>query len=350
MPRYIRPARHWQDPKSPIRVAADEAIPVLTRRFAAVLKSAKRLLDAGRTAELISAGLYTEVWRTIDWNHQNQAMREPMGLLGDLWMRCAQVGAMQINGKLAAAGLRVRAGQIVQKDNTDFYAFDRFNPQTQAAIRAYQDELIRELGQSSRDAIEQTVLASLRAGEGPDEIAEDIRAVIGLTRQQAAAVLRFRAELKALDASSLDRVLLSAADKALVRGFIAAGQPIDAETLALLTDNYERAYVNYRARTIATTEATRASSMGLVDSYRQADARGLIPASAVTKHWRVTLDERLCPICLGIIDKYRDGVPLNAPFGQYDAPPAHVGCRCSVELVTDLDQLATAVPVSVVAG
>jgi hypothetical protein len=108
-----------------------------------------------------------------------------------------------------------------------------------------------------------------------------------------------------------------------------------------MTEAYERAYLDYRAMTIARTEATRAASMGLLDSYRQAVERGVMPAAAVTKHWRIALDERACQHCLSVVRLNPDGVALDAMFqsdeGPVDAPGLHPQCRCNLELVTDLD-------------
>ena len=74
-----------------------------------------------------------------------------------------------------------------------------------------------------------------------------------------------------------------------------------------------------RAQNIAVTETTRAYAQGR--RIVQEDlARGGI---RMTRIWRTSMDERVCPICAGLEDK-PESQWGSAPGG----PPAHVGCRC----------------------
>lgn len=75
-----------------------------------------------------------------------------------------------------------------------------------------------------------------------------------------------------------------------------------------------------RAQMIATTEITRAVTAGEVAYNRELEGMGVRPVLV----WRVTLDDRTCPICFPRADKVQGD-------GWRDPPPAHIGCRCYVD-------------------
>lgn len=372
MVKRIRPARHYQHPQAPVRALADKAIPYVTRAFKVALKAGKRLFDGEKAAQFIEQGHWREVYTLVDWGHADEAMRHPMALLGDVWLQGGAIGARKINGAFTSRRRVVRykkeaatteesrssrlpaertapildgeslfASLIIEKDQSDLFNYDRFDPVTATHIRAYQDALISQLGVDSRAVIEQTITDALRAGRSPDEIVNQIRAVIGLTPKQAQAVLNFRAMLMEMDAAALDRTLMAGADRAAMRAALAEGKSLVQMQIDAMVARYEENYLTSRATSIAVTESTRAASLGLQDSYQQAVARGAMPAEAVTQYWQISLDEKTCDGCLSVVDQNPDGVPLGATFdsedGPIDGPPYHPNCRCSVELVTNLD-------------
>lgn len=374
----VRPARHYQHPAAPIRRIADEAIPRITRSIKGALKFAQRQLPEDKARYLVQAGRYRDVAHLLPWDHQGEVLRRPMGMIGDVWMEGGELGERKLNGlfrqKRRLVAFRKSAGpggvsgethsgpawartkeharpsispedvfaaSIVQKDETDMFNFDRFDPVTMAHIRAFQDALITELGTQSRDVIERTVLDALRRGYGAEEIVNQIRLVIGLNAQQATALVNFRRQLQTMDSNVLQRALMSAADSAVYAAAQAAGRSLSEEVIERMVLDYQDRLLDYRAGVIATTEATRAASLGLQDSYDQAVRRGALPAEAVTQHWQISLDERTCDGCLSVVDMNPEGVPLGQMFesddGPIDGPPYHPNCRCSLEFVTNLD-------------
>lgn len=81
-----------------------------------------------------------------------------------------------------------------------------------------------------------------------------------------------------------------------------------------------------RAKMIATTEITRASVQGDLDSVKFLSSDygiNMIPV------WQTSRDEKVCPIC-GPLHNKRQGDEWSDP------PPAHVNCRCAIsfELAT----------------
>lgn len=360
----IRPARHYQSPRDPVRVAADVAAPAIGRALERAIKAAQTGFDAAKAEHLIRNGRLGEVVGIIAWNHQNEAMKRPLGMLGDLWLVCAEIGERKINGAFTSRRRRVRyvkapglveradqprryaasgTAEMILKDQADLFNFDRFDPATQRKIRAYQDLFIRDLSDGARGSVERAILDGLRKGLPPEAIVTRIKRAIGLTVQQAAAVERFRDQLIAGDAAALGRTLVSPGDARRIRNALDGGVPLPLDVIDRMVDRYEFRYRDYRALTIARTETTNAAAMGLQDSYEQAVERGAMPREAVRQMWRLALDERTCEHCISVVDLNPDGVPLGEPFdsdeGPVTAPGLHPNCRCSLEMVVDLSMV-----------
>jgi hypothetical protein len=172
---------------------------------------------------------------------------------------------------------------------------------------------------------------------------DDIRSWIGLTDTQSAAVANYRRMLEDLDPDVLQRQLRNVLEDDQIQEAIDNEVNLEGAYVDKMVQDYADNYLDYRAEMIAQTEATRAASAGLQDAYSQAIDRGVFPSDAVTQFWKVDLDERTCPICLSVPDMNPDGVSMDETFdsidGPQDAPPAHVNCRCEIEVVTDLDMV-----------
>lgn len=360
MAKRVRPARHWQSKDAPLRVMAENAKPRIKRDIKAALKHLGTLLPANAD-HWARAGDWYGLRREIHWNQFRQVLKAPFATIGGVRHAAAQLGVKQINKTFADARRKVRFRKQVEshpqavleamaevialeKDVGDQFNFDLYDQATQDRLRAAQDDLISQLETSARDTIENIVLAGAQAGLSPEDIVGDIRELIGLTDRQAQAVMNYENLLRTLDTDALNRQLRNTTMDEAVRAAIDSGQDLSEDQIEALVDDYTNNYLDYRAETIAQTESTRAVNAGLQDAYQQAIDRGVFPADAVRQHWTVALDERTCEICLSIPDMNEDGVAIGDPFdsvdGPQDAPPdPHPNCRCSLEIVTDLDKV-----------
>jgi SPP1 gp7 family putative phage head morphogenesis protein len=154
---------------------------------------------------------------------------------------------------------------------------------------------------TAKKAIRSIVVRSIEGQFSPIAAARLIRDVIGLDPRRAQAVANYRESLG------------------------------DRADVADLTSKYANELLAERAEAIARTETMEALNEGQLEAWRDAQEEGLLSEDA-TKTWLATEDERLCPIC-----EYLDGqtVALDEDFvgedGElYDAPTAHVNCRCSM--------------------
>lgn len=144
-----------------------------------------------------------------------------------------------------------------------------------------------------------------------DQLARAIRPMVGLTRPQAVANLRYYERLIANGAS-------------------------EKKALDLAT-RYAARQHRYRAYNIARTEMAFAYNQGSYEGTKQAQEKGYM--GDVVKIWCTADDERVCKICGGL-EGTRVGIDEEFSFSTRLAtadnptirlvPPAHPSCRCAV--------------------
>jgi hypothetical protein len=87
-----------------------------------------------------------------------------------------------------------------------------------------------------------------------------------------------------------------------------------------------------RAALIATTEITRAYATGQAAAGESLKEQ--FPDVRVVKTWYTNVDDRVCPICGPL---HLVSVDMDEEFdNEFDGPPAHPGCRCSITYGTRL--------------
>ena len=108
----------------------------------------------------------------------------------------------------------------------------------------------------------------------------------------------------------------------------------NGEPLSALIDDLQPAFSKKRAKLIAATETTRASSQGNLLGYRESGVvTGLV--------FKTARDERVCAFCGGLDGKivsieggsFYDELPpqLQAKLKRrFDVPPVHPNCRCRI--------------------
>ncbi len=236
------------------------------------------------------------------------------------WKRLAATATKDVVGALgmaeAAARKKGKASikGMVRKDAEDTSLGDTLsftidNPAAAAWARKHAGTLILKLEEGVRQAVGEYVALALEEGTPPEALARQLRSVIGLRPAQAAQVAKFAAALaeEGRAQSEIDKL-------------------VDARSGRLKAD---------RALLIARTETTNAQAQGLLNSWAEAKAEGLIPATAVKVWIAASESSRLSDVCREL-----DGqmVPLGKPFRSkllgkdIDGPAAHPFCRSSVGL------------------
>jgi SPP1 gp7 family putative phage head morphogenesis protein len=116
---------------------------------------------------------------------------------------------------------------------------------------------------------------------------------------------------------------------------IISGAITNSLPLADVREQIEPLFGPVRAEMIATTEITRASSEGEAATVDRLAEQGI----QMRATWLTREDEKVCPICGSLDGTQADdnGVFTSEDGDDYDMPPAHPNCRCSLawEIVTD---------------
>lgn len=214
-------------------------------------------------------------------------------------------------GDAAAKKLKAR---LVGKDVTfetqvDQWAFDVVNGRALRVLEAQGAARVVQITEATRAALRTMLTDMAIAGVPAQQQAKRIKQVIGLTEAHAQAVETLRATLTEQGVA-----------------------PARAQTL---TTRKANELLNLRALTIARTETIAALAAGQRESWQQAADEGLFEPATAMQEWNTAEDEATCAIC-----EPMDGqqVPFGQPFttGEGDEvfdPPAHVNCRCNVDLV-----------------
>lgn len=247
------------------------------------------------------------------------------------------------------------------------FQFNRLNPRLIDWLQGYSLGLIKQINSDVKEAIRDKLVAGMNAGHNPIKTARDIKTVIGLTPRQAKAVENYRKELESFHlktgakayglGNKIDRVNgrqvfkpgedgtpKDGIDARRLRDFrydgklkaaMSTGKPIPQAQIDKMVDAYARKYRQFRAQTIARTEALRATNFGVQDAWRQAIDSGAAPEALVRRVWVVAKDERLCEVCAPVpAMNPKKGVPFREAFqtpkGPYQLPPLHPNCRCHV--------------------
>lgn len=183
-------------------------------------------------------------------------------------------------------------------------------------VEQYTGAQIVAITDTTRLAIRQLVREALSTGTSSGDLAQRIKAQIGLTPRQMQTVERLRQRLAAegKPGREIARQLKRASQKAL----------------------------NARALNIARTESMAAANAGQQELWRHAARGGFMRPGDWERQWLTAQDERTCPICRPM-NGQRRGLeePFLAPGGEMVLfPPVHPACRCTITLVAASSQEA----------
>lgn len=211
--------------------------------------------------------------------------------------------------------------------------FDAFDPRTAAWLRQYKLDLITNINNDTREGIRTVLMRGLQEGQNPVATARRVRELIGLTPQQATAVMNYRAELETPDRGALERKLRDRRfDRTLARA-IEDDDVLPQERIDRMVGRYRERYLTHRAENIARTETMRALAGGKRTALDQARDAGLFQELVMRRFWYVARDERVCQWCAPIPSMNKEGRGLDeafdTPLGPVLDPPLHMRCRCT---------------------
>lgn len=188
--------------------------------------------------------------------------------------------------------------------------FSLDNPYSVPWIERNAAELVTRVSADARETIRDVVANGFRAGNPPREMAREIEQTVGLLPRQALAARRYRAALRATEASP--------------------------ERIETLTTRYRARLLHQRAEMIARTETIAAEAQGILDSWMVARDEGLI-IPGTQKQWIAAPSDRTCEVCEALDDQG----PIDLADSWTDTeghptarPPAHPMCLPADALIS----------------
>lgn len=342
-------ASDYQSPTDIARVFAEAADGAVGGSIDEGFDNLRDGLDAAAIAALLAVGGWIAVRRLITPEQITEAMRPATTALVHLQNKTgAATMSNSIADVLAARPSVPLPGPMVNQPFRPPPAvipltYDPIAPAQVAAQQAAQSGWIKQVASTIEAVIDQDIRQGLSNGMTSDQIARVIKATVGLTPRQAAAVENFRRLLENGDAAALDRVLRDRRFDASVQRAVDGGT-LSQDKIDRMVDRYAERYQAHRAKIIARTETLRASNAGRAAAWAQfADRKGL-DDSDVLRWWQTAHDERVCPVCSAIPLMNPDGVPMGEPYstpiGSLMMPPEpHPSCRCTERFALSPDAI-----------
>jgi hypothetical protein len=186
------------------------------------------------------------------------------------------------------------------------YSFNILTPQAVDWVRENAGSMIRQWGDSSRDALRRIMADGFQNQVTAAVMARRIKdSGIGLTWRQARAVLNMRHRMEA--------------------------DGIAAATIDARAERYFKRLLRYRAELIARTEMARASANARREAWRQAIGAGLLDTGRNEQEWLARIDARTC-FPAGTFVLMRDGSQQRIEtVRQGDFVQTHLGPRAVVQ-------------------
>lgn len=321
MARLLLQARDFQDPDDPAIKQAEKREGAIAAAVTTGLKTMGAAIDAHDLASAIRRHDVQAIAGVLASPKVLDALKASYAPVADTFTTAAEVEATE------------KFGGLVLYDPM----------QAAAALAGARQNFIGSILGQSTQVVSDQLIGAVRAGADPEEVAEALRGVIGLTPRMARAVSNFRNLLENGSTDALRRALRDKRYDSTVQSWI-EGAEVDPTKVDAMVERYATRALMSRASTIARTQSLQATVSGIRDAYVQAVETGRLLESEVRRRWLVVLDERLCPVC-GSIPLLNDfhGVGVNEPYksihGPIMAPLAHPNCRCTEVYSTDLSRV-----------
>ncbi len=304
------------DPAERLRNLVAAQAPLMASGFSLLVRDIKNDMDLGIISDLLERGRFEEA-------------------LTEVLRRAPAIGGLYTEAFLTAA----KDTAAFLNKNLEFLVvnFDSTNPFAVQVMRENQLRMIREFTQSQARATRAALIEGIRTGANPLQQAKNFRDSIGLTEQQVRAINNYERMLTEGDKDLFNRALRDKRFDSTVHRSIRDGKPLTRTQIDRMVERYRARFIDFRARTIARTEALRSVHGGSQAMYEQAIAAGLDPAN-MSEEWNTARDERVRGthssmhgqlIRFGELFVSGIGNTTRNP-GGFGIPEEDIQCRCAV--------------------
>lgn len=300
-----------------IRAIIERVQPKIRRRFLEVIQWLRGGTSLRLLADLLEAGRIDEIFGVR------------------LERAASRFAAEVVDGYIHAA--EATAANLGEDLGT-FVSFDQTNERAVAAMQRNRLDMIREFSDEQRAVIRQVHTRGLELGLNPRTVAREMRASIGLTQRQEAAVANFRRMLRNLDGEALTRALRDKRFDRTIERAIADHRPLTKAQIDTMVERYHQRYIKYRSEVIGRTEGLRVTHEGNDELFRQAIDAGDVDEDQLvntwhagrpprTRDWHASMNGQEQPFGMPFISG--QGNSLMYPCDP-DAPASEtVQCRCA---------------------
>lgn len=315
--------------------AADSTLPVLAQSFKTIIEEIRNnLFDMD---EFEAAAYYRNIEEALKATHISdiENLIYGSGLPKDERALKDHLNDIFMLGAILAIG-------NLSLEQQKLMAFDFIGERAVLYLREASTRMAQEVLASSVAGVRVAISSYLATATDTKKIANEIRGMIGLTEDQAKAVLNFRYQLETKrqwGLTSAQNRRLDSSDADLVRrqmqtGFMNQSQ-IDA-----MVEKYYRSMIDKRAMDIAATESLRYINAGQQEAWSQAVNQGVLNNDLDRKFWVTMGDAKVRPTHRVIPGMNPYGVKIDGYFATPHGPvqyPAYgnsgfVRCRCGVYL------------------
>lgn len=215
-----------------------------------------------------------------------------------------------------------------------------FNQTNYRAVKAMQTtrlRLITEFREDQREIIRDVMTRSIAQGINPRIQADEIKDFIGLTSRQMKSVENYRRLLQQNSLEALSRQLRDRRFDETVEEAHATNSSLTSGQINRMVERYAERQLNFRAETIARTEALRAVNQGNYEMLLQSVESGYISQDDLENEWVTAHDSRVRESHFSMEGQKRKlGEPFISGNGnRLDYPgdpsaPANdvINCRC----------------------
>ncbi len=279
--------------------SADRLSGKYRQAFLTAIRSVKSVLNLAEIAQAIRTDRVAGILEPMVDEAITRALNQPTtDHFHAGYLAGARVGAAQ----LRPLGVILRQGGQIR--------FDLVNAHAVQWASRYAGQLITEITKNQRRTISDLVVGSVRNGHTVEEIAREVRNIIGLHSRQVETLVRYRGVLEERETP-----------------------PARIEQLV---ERRATGMLFQRSRMIARTEILDAANSGQRGLWQEAAAEGLFDKEKARKVWVTTQDDLAEEYCLEL-----DGVEVGldeqfeSELGSVDGPTLHPGCRCGMNLTFD---------------
>lgn len=249
-----------------------------------------------------------------------------------------EFSAAKLASQLTSSIATVKKAETSGQSAIVGFTFDKTSTTATNYARTSAGQMVTNMASSQVQAVREAVTTAYTVGRTPTTLTKDLVAVLQQAKPTTDAA-RSVAELLGTNMNGLtvryeqavfNRSAQIATD--LANRGITGTKALDK--LQKETQAYADRLRKSRASTIARTELIQANNQGRLESMFQAERQGLINSETARKQW-VTGRFDVCKICQtlnGETQKLRDEFSRGVM-----TPPAHPNCRCSINLLTNVE-------------